>query len=99
MTTRGIISAMPRRPSAGRIFRPKYQRCDGSVAESKVWWIGYYSGNGSKENRESSKSTDWNDANRLLKRRLGEIAAGKLAGAGPNPHGGLVRRIHARLRC
>jgi len=83
MTARCIISAMARRPSAGRIFRPKYHRGDDSIAESQVWWIGYYSGNGCKEHRESSKSTDWNDANRLLRRRLGEIAAGKPAGAGP----------------
>jgi integrase len=37
----------------------------------------------SKENRESSKSTNWNDASRLLKRRLGEIASGKPAGVWP----------------
>lgn len=83
MTARCIISPMARRPSAGRIFRPKYHRGDDSIAESQVWWIGYYSGNGCKEHRESSKSTDWNDANRLLRRRLGEIATGKPAGAGP----------------
>jgi integrase len=76
-----ILPSMPRRPTAGRIYRPKYRTRDGSTVEAQVWWIGYSSAG--KEIRESSKSTDWDEADRLLKRKLGEVATGKLAGAGP----------------
>jgi len=43
-----------------------------------VLWIGYSPGRGQKERRESSGSTSWSVATKLLKRRQGEVAAGKV---------------------
>lgn len=67
-----------RRPKLGSIYRPRYRRPDGTVAESQVWWLKYYR-NGAPI-RESANTEDWGDAARLLKRRLGEIATGRFAG-------------------
>ena len=44
----------------------------------KVWWI--YYGHRGQRYRESSKSSKLTDARALLKKRLGEIGAGKLVG-------------------
>jgi integrase len=44
----------------------------------KILWIGYSPGRGQKERRESSGSTSWSVASKLLKRRQGEVAAGKV---------------------
>jgi len=57
----------PRKPKLGSI----YQR-------GGVWWIKYYR-NG-RPYRESSGSEVYGDAERLLKRRMGEIVTGKFAG-------------------
>jgi integrase len=43
-----------------------------------ILWIGYSPGHGQKERRESSGSTSWSAASKLLKRRQGEVAAGKV---------------------
>src|SRR5215813_12053629 len=43
-----------------------------------ILWIGYCPGRGQKERRESSGSTRWSAASKLLKRRQGEVAAGKI---------------------
>jgi integrase len=43
-----------------------------------ILWIGYSPGRGRKERRESSGSTSWSVASKLLKRRQGEVAAGKV---------------------
>ena len=51
----------------GRIFR-----------RGSVYWIAYY--HRGKEHRESTESRKESDANRLLKRRLGEIGQGKFIG-------------------
>jgi integrase len=59
-----------RRPKLGSI----YQR-------GKIWWLKYYK-NG-RPHRESSESESYADAERLLKRRVGEIVTGKFAGLGP----------------
>ncbi len=70
-----------RKPRLGSIYRPKYRGPDGSLVESQVWWLKYYV-NG-RPVRESAKTEDWNEAERLLKRRQGEQATGKFAGLGP----------------
>ena len=43
-----------------------------------TWWIGYY--HRGKEHRESSGSDSEAQAKRLLKKRLGEINAGRFIG-------------------
>src|SRR5262245_5098463 len=43
-----------------------------------ILWIGYSPGRGQRERRESSGSTSWSVASKLLKRRQGEVAAGKV---------------------
>jgi integrase len=53
----------------GRVFRRK---------NSGAWWIAYY--HRGKEIRESSGSENKSDAQRLLRKRLGEIGRGKLIG-------------------
>ena len=49
----------------GRVFR-----------RGQIWWLAYY--HHGQEHRESSKSRERKDAVRLLRRRIGEIAAGTL---------------------
>ncbi len=50
----------------------------GEVIEGQVWWLKYY--RHGKPYRESSKTTEKGKAERLLKKREGEIAEGKLPG-------------------
>jgi hypothetical protein len=58
---------MARKPKAGTV----YQR-------NKVWWIKYYSKG--KPVYESSRSVRAEDGERLLRKRLGEIATGAFRG-------------------
>jgi integrase len=46
-----------------------------------IWWIKFY--HNGRPFRESSGSENYQDAERLLKRRQGEIAVGRFAGLGP----------------
>jgi len=62
--------SMKRKPKLGSIYE-----------RGGIWWLKYYR-NG-KSYRESSKSKVYEDAERLLKRRLGEIVTGKFAGLEP----------------
>ena len=55
-----------------------YKRKDKKGKECKTYWIKYYR-NG-KPYRESTRSDKETDAKRLLKKREGEIANGKLPG-------------------
>jgi len=59
---------MSKKPRFGRI----YQR-----TKDGVWWIAYYDGR-NKEYRESSKSTKYGDAERLLKTRHAQCLAGRI---------------------
>ena len=63
---------MPRKPRFGRIYRRKY-----NGQESPVWWIEFYANN--RQIRESSKSTRYSDAERLLRQRVSEIETGLYA--------------------
>jgi hypothetical protein len=65
----------------GSIYQQRKKAPDGSVMVLPTWWI-KYSKNG-KPFRESSNSYDRRDAERLLKRRLGEVVTGKFAGLAP----------------
>ena len=50
-------------------------RGDGRVFQrGQIWWVAYY--HDGREHRESSKSRERKDAVRLLRTRIGEIAAG-----------------------
>jgi integrase len=70
-----------RRPKFGSIYQRTKRLQDGNVQTLPTWWIKYRK-NG-QVFRESSGSEKPGDAERLLKRRLGEIATGKFAGLGP----------------
>src|ERR1019366_5300158 len=60
------------------IYQQKKKRADGTVAVLPMWWV-KYSKNG-QVFRESTKTKLYADAERFLKRRLGEVATGKFAG-------------------
>ncbi|MFL6352276.1 MAG: tyrosine-type recombinase/integrase [Bryobacteraceae bacterium] len=69
---------MSRKPQFGRIFKRKKKNSDGSVIELGPWWIEFYR-NGVQE-RESSKSERYVDAQALLKLRHAEIVNGTFGG-------------------
>lgn len=63
----------------GMIYRRKWKDPKtGEENEGKIWWVKYYKHG--KPYRESSKSEKESDAKRLLKKREGEIAEGKIPG-------------------
>ena len=62
----------------GTIYKRSWKDKDGNRVEGDVFWIKYY--RHGKPYRESSKSEKITDAQRLLKKREGEIAEGKLPG-------------------
>jgi integrase len=64
---------------AGSIFQPEWKDPkSGEYKKSPTWWIQYhYHG---RKIRESAKSTNRNDAVRLLNRRMGEMGKGRLIG-------------------
>jgi integrase len=63
----------------GMIYRRKWKDPKtGEEMEGKIWWLKYYKHG--KPYRESSKSKKESDAKRLLKKREGEIAEGKIPG-------------------
>jgi integrase len=72
---------MAKKPTSGSLYRPKYRRPDGTVVESHVWWCKYYK-NGVPF-RESTHAENWEDGDRFLKRKLGEIVTGRFVGLAP----------------
>ena len=63
----------------GSIYRPKWRDSKtGNLVESSIYWIKYFR-NG-KPYRESCKSDKITKAEKLLKKRQGEISEGKLPG-------------------
>jgi integrase len=62
----------------GTIYKRKWRDKDGNSVEGEVYWIKYY--RHGKPYRESSKTEKITEAQRLLKKREGEIAEGKLPG-------------------
>lgn len=62
------------RRGEGSIYKQKYRSREGRLRESRFWSIKYY--RHGVPIRESSGSAKWVVAERLLRKRLGEIAAG-----------------------
>jgi len=60
----------------GSIYRPKYKDRKGNIQQSSIWWIKYYTGG--RAIRESSETADHAEARRLLKKREGEAAFGRM---------------------
>jgi integrase len=69
---------MTRKPQFGTIFKRKKKLPDGTRVELGHWWIKYSSGG--QIFRESSKSEKYGDAERLLKKRIGEMVTGAFHG-------------------
>jgi len=59
----------------GSIYRPKYTDRNGRERESAIWWIKYYV-NG-RPIRESTETTDHEDAKKLLKQKEGDATKGR----------------------
>jgi integrase len=72
---------MTRKPKLGTIFQRKARAPDGAVVVLPTWWIRY--SRGGKQFRESAKTNNYNDAERMLRRRQGEIATGAFTGLAP----------------
>lgn len=68
-----------RKPQFGRIFKRRGHGPDGARVEYGPWWIEYYDGHG-QQHRESSHSTRYTDAERLLRKRQAEITGGAFIG-------------------
>jgi integrase len=62
----------------GTIYRRKFKDKNGNTQEGKTFWIRYQ--HNGQPVYESAKSSKWAEAAKLLKRREGEIANGKLPG-------------------
>ncbi len=62
----------------GTIYKRKWKDKDGNWVEGDIYWIKYY--RHGKPYRESSKSNKITKAEKLLRKREGEIADGKLPG-------------------
>src|SRR5882672_12319382 len=63
----------------GRVFRPKWRDAKtGAMRRADVWWLDY-SLRG-KRFRESARTTSKRDAQRLLRKRMGDREDGKLVG-------------------
>ncbi len=75
---------MSRKPRFGRIFRRTWKKPDGTLGELPTWWVEYY--RDGRQQRESSRSDRYADAERLLKRRQAEIGSGA-----PSPTFGTLR--------
>jgi len=63
----------------GRIFHQQYTK-NGVTRETSVWYIEFWNPLYGRAVRESSHSTRYEDAKRLLRRRLGEVATGTYLG-------------------
>jgi integrase len=69
---------MKRKPQFGSIYKRKKKLPDGSVVELGHWWIKFSAGG--QLFRESSKSEKYADAEKLLKKRIGEVGTGSFHG-------------------
>jgi integrase len=69
---------MKRKPQFGSIFKRKKKQPDGTTAELGHWWIKFSAAG--QIFRESSKSEQYADAERLLKARIGEVVSGAFHG-------------------
>jgi integrase len=76
----GKVSTMRKR-GFGSVYQQKKRGADGQMAMLPTWWIKY--SKAGRVYRESSGSYDQREAEKLLKRRLGEVVTGKFAGLEP----------------
>src|SRR5579862_3307762 len=58
----------------GMLYKRKYKRKDGTIAEASVWWIKYY--RDGIPMRESTESDKESVAKNLLRQREGDISRG-----------------------
>jgi integrase len=59
----------------GSIYRPKYKdKTTGGVRESAIWWALYYVHG--RRRRETTETTDYNEAKDFVKKREGQAASG-----------------------
>jgi hypothetical protein len=72
---------MTRKPRLGTIFQRNARAPDGTVVVLPTWWIRY--SRGGKQFRESSKTEDYEEAERILKKRQDEIVTGAFMGLAP----------------
>src|SRR5258708_2691008 len=72
---------MTRKPKLGTIFQRNARAPDGTVVVLPTWWIRY--SRAGKQFRESAKTDNYHEAERMLKRRQGEIATGAFTGLAP----------------
>ncbi len=63
----------------GRIFRQQYTK-NGVTRETSIWYVEFWEPLRGRAVRESSQSARYEDAKRLLKRRLGEVVTGTYLG-------------------
>jgi hydrogenase maturation factor HypF (carbamoyltransferase family) len=70
-----------RKPHFGSIFQRKKRLADGSVITLPKYWIQYC--RDGRIYRESTKTANYAEAERLLKRRQGELVTGRFAGLEP----------------
>jgi hypothetical protein len=78
---KGSFGSAPAKPprGVGRVYRPSWRdKKSGEIRQSPIWWIAY-SVRGSLK-RESAHTSKEAVASRLLRKRVGEIALGKLVG-------------------
>jgi integrase len=60
---------------SGSIYRPKYRDKNGDLVESQVYWVKYYKDG--KPLRESTKTTNYDDAVAFLADRMADVTKGK----------------------
>ena len=72
---------MTRKPKLGTIFQRNIRAPDGTVVVLPTWWIRY--SRAGRQFRESAKTDNYTEAERMLKRRQGEIATGAFTGLAP----------------
>lgn len=65
----------------GPLYRPRYKAADGSVREAAVWWLKYRVQG--RVVRESSGTTSYEEAKRLLKLRESATRPRRSTGAMP----------------
>lgn len=59
----------------GSIYKPKYRDKDKNLVESQVYWVKYYKGG--KPLRESTQTTEYDEAVTFLASRVADVTKGK----------------------
>jgi integrase len=72
---------MAKKRGFGSVYHQKRRGLDGNMVSLPTWWIKY--SKGGQIFRESSGSYDRREAEKLLKKRLGEVVTGRFGGLKP----------------